>query len=448
MTAQLAKYTIVKNLTLILVKGSVVHFAGTTDKSAIVNAANAGALGGGGVDGAISAAGGHRLYEDRVKLPVLERRGDYEIRCHVGSAVMTGPGDYGELRVPYVIHAVGPNYNGFDEEEYDQAHELLKSAYSTSLDVASENRIEEVAFSLLSAGIFRGYCSLAEVLGLGVQSIVSWGKAMPEDSSLTEIYIVAFTARECATLKKLCDKAFGVESKEEDDGGDDKEMEIPAAKSEATSDTAMVVEDEDENEKETEGPSNKESMTLDAPEKEAPKEEKPSEQPSDESKNDKTKTAAVATSTGEKAITDEMLSDQPSDEDDKAETPVVATSSGEKTNTDASDEQLKEKSDKNGTTEAHASTTCPGGKAKTDVSDEQSKEKSNGAVKADTVATPSSSAGTGEKTAESNEDEKAPVDEKVESPDLAEDAHMSKEFEHRDAPDFAATIKNSGMKPY
>ena len=93
-TTQLAKYTIVNDLSLILLKGSVVHFAGKTDKAAIVNAANAGVLGGGGVDGAISAAGGHRLYEDRLKLPVVEKHGEYEMRCHVGSAVVTGPGDY------------------------------------------------------------------------------------------------------------------------------------------------------------------------------------------------------------------------------------------------------------------------------------------------------------------------------------------------------------------
>lgn len=94
MTTELAKYTIVKGLSLILLKGSVVHFEGKTDNAAIVNAANSGVLGGGGVDGAISAAGGHRLYEDRLKLPVLEKDGDYEVRCRVGSAVLTGPGDY------------------------------------------------------------------------------------------------------------------------------------------------------------------------------------------------------------------------------------------------------------------------------------------------------------------------------------------------------------------
>ena len=210
----LATYKISPGLSLFLVRGSVIHFEGKTDKAAIVNAANQGCLGGGGVDGAISAAGGARLMEDRLRLPVLERRGEYEIRCHVGSAVCTGPGDYDDLQVSYVLHAVGPNYHNFEEDSYDQAHELLKSAYSTTLDVASESRIQEVGFSLLSAGIFRGSCTLEQVLRLGIKSILSWGIHKPDDTSVSDIHLFAFTERECKTLKKICDQAFGIDSDE------------------------------------------------------------------------------------------------------------------------------------------------------------------------------------------------------------------------------------------
>ena len=231
----LATYQIAPGLSLCLVRGSVVHFEGKTDMAAIVNAANPGCLGGGGVDGAISSAGGLRLMEDRLHLPVLERHGEYEIRCRVGSAVCTGPGDYDDLRVSYVLHAVGPNYHNYDEEDYDQAHDLLKSAYSTTLNVASESRIEEVGFCLLSAGIFRGSCSLEQVLRLGIESILSWGKNKPEDTSVSDIHVFAFTVRECKILKKICDQAFGIETEE---ASDSEEMVVD------TEDTTTRVESE------------------------------------------------------------------------------------------------------------------------------------------------------------------------------------------------------------
>lgn len=136
----LGTYSLSPGLSLFVARGSVLHFQGKTDKAAIVNAANEGCLGGGGVDGAISSAGGPRLMDDRLKLPILEKREGRDIRCRIGEAVITGPGDYDDLKVPYVIHAVGPNYNAFEEESYEQAHELLSSAYSNTLTVASENR--------------------------------------------------------------------------------------------------------------------------------------------------------------------------------------------------------------------------------------------------------------------------------------------------------------------
>jgi O-acetyl-ADP-ribose deacetylase (regulator of RNase III) len=169
-----------KRLVLKLAKGSVLAFASHAP-AAIVNAANVECLGGGGVDGAITDAGGPTLAHDRLQLPILEtiryetEEDDdddnfTEVRCRLGGAVITGPGDYGTLHVPYIIHAVGPNYHHFAPSERREAHALLYSAYASALDVAAENGLQVVAFSLLSAGVFRGSCSMKTVIGIGLQS--------------------------------------------------------------------------------------------------------------------------------------------------------------------------------------------------------------------------------------------------------------------------------------
>ena len=118
-----------KQIRLTVAQGSVVEFA--SPFGAIVNAANEGCLGGGGVDGAITKAGGLPLALDREALPLLGRG----MRCPTGGAKLTGPGTYGSLGVPYVIHAVGPNYMYFDEEnDVATPNQLLRSAYQQSLD--------------------------------------------------------------------------------------------------------------------------------------------------------------------------------------------------------------------------------------------------------------------------------------------------------------------------
>jgi O-acetyl-ADP-ribose deacetylase (regulator of RNase III) len=142
----------------------------------------------------------------------------------VGGAVVTGPGDYGSLKVPYVIHAVGPNYrdyenneiyweNGKDQKEsfnLDSVHALLKSAYQAALDRAVAHKIKHVAFCLLSAGVFRGSQSLETVLKIGMTGILEWSQAHGKKTAtgkkcLSQIVMCAFTEQECWTLKKVCD---------------------------------------------------------------------------------------------------------------------------------------------------------------------------------------------------------------------------------------------------
>ena len=110
------------------------------DTDAIVNAANDGLWAGGGVCGAIFRAAGH----DR-----LQAACDAIGHCDIGSAVIT-PGF--DLKAKYIIHAVGPVWNGGRNGE----PKLLYGAYHRALELAVENDCHSIGFPLISAGIF-GY---------------------------------------------------------------------------------------------------------------------------------------------------------------------------------------------------------------------------------------------------------------------------------------------------
>ncbi len=112
----------------------------TLDVDAIVNAANEGLRGGGGVDGAIHRAAGPKLLA-----AACARAGP----CETGDARIT-PG----FRLParFVIHAVGPVWHGGGAGEA----ELLASAYRASLALARQEGLASVAFPAISTGIY-GY---------------------------------------------------------------------------------------------------------------------------------------------------------------------------------------------------------------------------------------------------------------------------------------------------
>lgn len=111
---------------------------------AIVNAANSGLMGGGGVDGAIHRAGGPDILEACKKV----RREQYPDGLSTGQAVATTAG---KLLSRYVIHTVGPVwYGGLQNEE-----ELLADCYRNSLRVAAENGCETIAFPAISTGVYR-----------------------------------------------------------------------------------------------------------------------------------------------------------------------------------------------------------------------------------------------------------------------------------------------------
>lgn len=111
----------------------------TTD--AIVNAANTSLLGGGGVDGAIHRKGGSQILEECIA--IRNKQGG----CNVGEAVITSAGN---LPSKYVIHTVGPVWNG----DKDEKKKLLENCYRNSLELAVKNNIKTIAFPNISTGIY------------------------------------------------------------------------------------------------------------------------------------------------------------------------------------------------------------------------------------------------------------------------------------------------------
>ena len=116
-----------------VVQGDITQIA----VDAIVNAANEGLRGGGGVDGAIHRAGGPAIMEECIRLG----------GCPTGDARATTAGD---LPAGHVIHAVGPVWHGGGRGEDD----LLASAYRRSVEVGVELGCGSISFPAISTGIY------------------------------------------------------------------------------------------------------------------------------------------------------------------------------------------------------------------------------------------------------------------------------------------------------
>lgn len=144
----------------------------TLEVDAIVNAANESLTGGGGVDGAIHRAAGPGL------LAACRSIGG----CPTGKAVIT-PGF--ELPANYVIHTVGPVWQGGDRGEPG----LLADCYRNSLDLAARNDLDSIAFPAISCGVY-GYPG-DEATSTAIRAIKSWLENYPD--RLSRIILVGFS---------------------------------------------------------------------------------------------------------------------------------------------------------------------------------------------------------------------------------------------------------------
>ena len=150
---------------------------------AIVNAANATLLGGGGVDGAIHRAAGAELRE------ACRRIGG----CPTGEARIT---EGYRLPAKHVIHTVGPVWSGGRRRE----PELLRGCYVNSLRLAAEHGLTSVAFPSTSTGAYR--YPIEQAAPIAVDTV---REELRRPTSLELVRFVCFSAADLEVYQRLLD---------------------------------------------------------------------------------------------------------------------------------------------------------------------------------------------------------------------------------------------------
>lgn len=160
-----------------VIKGDITTIAA----DAVVNAANSSLMGGGGVDGAIHKAAGKELLEECRALN----------GCEIGEAKITRGYN---LRARYIIHTVGPIWKGGANDE----QMLLASAYRSSLRIASDKKLDSVAFPAISTGIYGFPAELA-----GFIAITEVKRHLDKERYPRKVFLVAYSDEQLGILTRI-----------------------------------------------------------------------------------------------------------------------------------------------------------------------------------------------------------------------------------------------------
>ncbi|UYG01292.1 MULTISPECIES: O-acetyl-ADP-ribose deacetylase [unclassified Halomonas] len=157
----------------------------TLDVDAIVNAANQSLMGGGGVDGAIHRAAGPELKQACRTLG----------GCETGDAKLT---DGFRLPARYVIHAVGPVWNGGQRGEAEK----LAGCYRRALELAASVNARSIAFPSISTGIYR--FPIERAAEVAVETVKA---ALSEHSTVESVTFCCFSESDLAVYEALLNRS-------------------------------------------------------------------------------------------------------------------------------------------------------------------------------------------------------------------------------------------------
>jgi O-acetyl-ADP-ribose deacetylase (regulator of RNase III) len=175
---------------ILLIKGDITEQS--TD--AIVNAANSSLMGGGGVDGAIHLRGGPSILRECEKI----RSSEWPNGLPTGKAVITTGGN---LKAKFVIHTVGPVWQGGDKGEA----ELLAECYKNSLNLAVSSHLKSIAFPAISTGAYNYPLEQASIVALNTAKDFL-DKARP--NPIKELVFVLFSTDDLNTYQESAKKIF------------------------------------------------------------------------------------------------------------------------------------------------------------------------------------------------------------------------------------------------